>query len=115
MKKWILIISLSFNVIFILGWALNLFNSPSYKLGRLEKDIKVGYFNGNSVIFTLPKGLTVRNISERGLSAIDQFENERFEIVITSDNSDLVRYDLPKDSLDSFGNFYSADIKANKK
>ena len=65
---------------------------------------------GDSTLFTLPKGLTVRNSSERGISAIGQFENERFQIVITSDDWELINYDLPKDSLDSHGNFYSADF-----
>ena len=66
----------------------------------------------DSTIFKLPKGLTVRNISDRGLAAIGQFENERFEIIITSlDN--LVNYNLPRDSLAQFGNYYSADIKSD--
>ena len=114
MKKWIFIISIAFNIIFLIGWGLSSFNEPSYKLGRLEKDITVGYFMGDSTLFTLPKGLTVRNSSERGISAIGQFENERFQIVITSDDWDLINYDLPKDSLDSFGNFYSADFDRYK-
>ncbi len=111
MKKWIFRISIVFNIIFLTGWFLNWMSSPSYELGRLEKDIEIGYFTGKSTKFILPKGLTVRNASERGLSAIGQFENERFQVVITSDDIDLVNYDLPKDSLDTFGNFYSADIK----
>lgn len=110
MKKWIFIISIAFNIIFLIGWGLSSFNKPSYKLGRLEKDITVGYFMGDSTLFTLPKGLTVRNSSERGISAIGQFENERFQIVITSDDWELINYDLPKDSMDSHGNFYSADF-----
>ena len=59
--------------------------------------------------FALPKGLTVRNASERGLSAIGQFENERFQIVISSDD-ELINYDLPIDSLGQNGNYYSADF-----
>ena len=103
-------LSVILNIIFIILWLLNWFNSPSYTLGRLNKNIKIGHFTGDSVIFTLPKGLAVRNISERGFRAIDQFENERFEIVITSDKN-LVNYNIPKDSLNTYGNFYSADIK----
>ena len=103
--------SITFNILFILGWFWNWANSPSYKLGRLEKDIKVGYFSSKTVKFTLPKGLTVRNVSERGIAAIGQFENERFEIIITSDDPNLINYNLPKDSLDIFGNYYSADLK----
>ena len=111
MKKWIFRISILLNLLFMTGWFLSWFNSPSYELGRLEKDIEIGYFTGETTKFVLPKGLTVRNASERGISAIGQYENERFQIVITSDDSDLINYDLPKDSLDTFGNYYSADIK----
>ena len=111
MKKWIFRISIAFNVLFILGYSLDWLNSPSHEVGRLEKDIKIGFLSGDSTIFTLPKGLTVRNASQQGLSSIGQFENERFEIVITSDDSKLVKYNLPNDSTFSFGNFYSADIK----
>jgi hypothetical protein len=110
MKKWISRISIALNIIFLIGWGLSSFNKPSYKLGRLEKDITIGYFMGDSTLFKLPKGLTVRNASERGLSAIGQFENERFQIVITSDDWDLVNYDLPNDSLAAHGNYYSADF-----
>jgi hypothetical protein len=109
MKKWIFIISIAFNIIFLIGWGLSSLNEPSYRLGRLEKDITIGHFMGDSLIFTLPKGLTVRNASERGLSAIGQFENERFQIVISSDD-ELINYDLPNDSLTPNGNYYSADF-----
>ena len=64
---------------------------------------------GDSLLFTLPKGLTVRNASERGLNAIGQFENERFQIVITSDE-ELVNYNIPPDNLAPNGNYYSADF-----
>lgn len=109
MKKWIFRISITLNFIFLIGWGLNSLNKPSYKLGRLEKDITVGYFMGDSLLFTLPKGLTVRNASERGISAIGQFENERFQIVISSDNK-LINYDLSNSSLGPNGNYYSADF-----
>jgi len=110
MKKWIFRISIFFNVVFLIGYGLNRLNSPSYELGRLEKDIEIGTFSSDSTIFKIPKGLTVRNVSQRGIGAIGQFENERFEIVITSDQPSLVNYDLPKDSLQQFGNYYSAEV-----
>jgi hypothetical protein len=113
MKKWTFGISFFLNVIFILLFAWNWLNSPTNELGRLEKDIEIGYFQSDSSVFKIPKGLTVKNVSERGLGAIGQFENERFSIVITSDDTSLVNYDLPKDSLDLFGNFYSAEIPQN--
>ncbi len=111
MKKWIFRISIMFNILFLLAWAWSNINIPSYKLGRLQKNIEIGYFTKDSVIFTLPKDLTVRDVSERGLSAVGQFENERFAIVITSDDESLVNYNLHEDSLNPFGNFYSADIR----
>ena len=115
MKKWIFGISIFLNVIFILFFAWNWLNSPTNELGRLEKEIEIGYFLSDSSVFKIPKGLTVKNMSERGLGAIGQFENERFSIVITSNDASLVNYNLPKDSLDMFGNFYSAELPQNKK
>ena len=109
MKKWVFRISILLNIILLIGWGLSSLNRPSYKLGRLEKDITVGNFMGDSLLFTIPKGLTVRNASERGLNAIGQFENERFQIVISSDD-ELVNYDLTLDSLGPNGNYYSADF-----
>jgi hypothetical protein len=109
MKKWVFRISILLNIILLIGWGLSSLNRPSYKLGRLEKDITGGNFMGDSLLFTLPKGLTVRNASERGLNAIGQFENERFQIVISSDD-ELINYDLPIDSLAPNGNYYSADF-----
>ena len=110
MKNWILGISILGNIVLglLLLW-INL-NTPSNELGRLEKDIEVGVFMSDSTLLKLPRGLTVRNASERGLAAAGQFENERFSIVITSDDPDLVNYDLPKDSLQQFANYYSAEV-----
>ncbi len=113
MKKWLFKLSILLNILFLLGWFLSWISSPSYEMGRLEKNLEIGYFTGDSTIFVLPKGLTVRNASQRGLAAIGQFENERFQIVITSSDPSLIRYDLPKDSFDTFGNYYSADVKKN--
>jgi hypothetical protein len=110
MKKWVFRISILLNVLFILGYGLNWINSPSHELGRLEKEVEIGIFTSDSTLFVIPKGITVRNASQRGIASIGQFENERFEIVITSDDPTLVNYDLPKDSLQQFGNYYSADV-----
>lgn len=113
MKKWIFRCSILLNVIFILAYVWNWINSPSNELGRLEKDLEIGYFLSDQSVFKIPKGLTVKNVSHRGLSAIGRFENERFALVITSDDPNLVNYDLPKDSLNIFGNHYSAEIPQN--
>ncbi|SEA75501.1 hypothetical protein [Psychroflexus halocasei] len=113
MKKWLFGISIFLNIIFILIFVWNSIHSHSNEIGRLEKDIEIGYFNSDNAIFKIPKGLTVKNVSERGLGAIGQFENERFSIVITSNDASLVNYDLPKESLNLFSNFYSAEIPQN--
>ncbi len=105
MKKVLLGVSILVNVLFVIGWL----NNPRNKIGRLEKDVRVGYFSSDSAFFTLPKGLSVRCASEWGLSAIGQFENERFEIVITSDDPEIVNYNVPRNELQPFGNMYSAD------
>jgi hypothetical protein len=108
--KWLLIISILLNVLFVLLWSWNMLNTPSNRLGRLEKGIRVGYFATDSVLFTLPKGLTVRDVSPVGLNAIGQFENNRFEIIITTELESLINYTLSQDSLDIFDNYYSADV-----
>lgn len=113
MKKWVFSLSILFNVIFIVGWLWNYLNSPTYELGRLKEDVNVGFFTGEKKMFKLPKGLTVRNISQNGVAAIGQFENNRFEIVLTSED-DLVDYNVKKDSLFTFGNFYSVEKVKHK-
>ena len=109
-QKWTYRISITLNLIFGIGLLLNYINSPSYDLGVLKEDVKLGLFNKtDTTLFALPKGLTVRNISQRGMSAIGQFENNRFEIVVTTERDDLVDYNRPERELLPFGNFYSAD------
>lgn len=108
-NKWLFGISIFVNIVFVLLFLFNRMNSPSGELGVLKTDVKVGIFKGDSSLIYLPKGITVRDKSERGLGAIGQFENNRFEIVIISDE-DLVDYDVPSDSLYTFGNYYSADV-----
>jgi hypothetical protein len=113
-QKWLLRLSVLANIIFVIIFLLN-YTAYSYKLCVLKKDVKLGVFNNkDSVYFTLPKGLTVRDVSERGLSAIDLFENNRFEIIITSEDDSLVDYNEPKGKLLPFGNLYSADSNKNK-
>ena len=110
MKKGIFWTSIAFNIIFILGYFWTTICNPSHELGKLKKDIEVGQFMGAKTIFKLPKGLTVSNEAERGLGAIGQFENNRFAIIITSDE-DMIDYEISKDSLNENGNYYSAEFK----
>lgn len=110
MRKWIFRLSILTNIIFILAYLWNDFNSPTDNLGILKEDIEIGYFMGSEKIFKLPKGLTVRDISQQGVAAIGQFENNRFQIVITT-NRDLIDYKVDSKERNSDGNYYSADIE----
>lgn len=110
MNKVIFILSILLNIIFGLNYLSDEINEPTRELGRLKKDVEIRYFSWDSVLFKLPKGLTVADESQRGISAIGLFENNRFSIVITS-NEDMVDYEINEDSLGVFSNFYSADIK----
>jgi len=101
--------SITLNILFLLGWFISWFNSPTNKLGILTQDVNAGFFAVDSTLYKIPKGITVRDISPRGIAAIGQFENNRFEIILTTEREDLVNYNVPKDSLFPFGNYYSAD------
>ena len=110
MKKIIFWLSITFNIFFVLLYFWNKINSPSHELGILKEDIEVGNFMGENCLFKIPKGITVRNESECGISAIGQFENKRFSIIITADK-DLINYNVENADLNRDGNYYSADFK----
>jgi len=84
---------------------------PNGRVGVLTRDIQVGRFDGTKTIFTLPRGLVVRDASASGA---DRFEPYRFRLVVTSDDNTLVDYsphaaDLPGDS-----EYYSADVESRR-
>lgn len=115
MRRWI-------PVVLGLSLALNLFlaglvvyqilmgrpESARGELRRLARDIEVGRFNETSTVFTLPKGLLVRDASASG---IDWFEPHRFRIVITSDDPGLLE-SVGTSATDRELNseYYSADV-----
>lgn len=109
MRKAVFVISIIFNILVLLSWLLTIWLSPNGRLGRLEENLKIGYFAADSVLFIVPKGITVEDASPWGLSAIGQFEPHRFAIIVTSDEAGLVNYNLPKDSLSPSGILLSAD------
>lgn len=85
-KNLFFTISIILNV--VLGLLLLLFTSdvPTFKPGILTKEVVVNY----SLVF--PKGTKVLDASPRGLSAIGQFEPYRFAIIVSANDSDLVKY-----------------------
>lgn len=112
MKTFALIFSITLN--FILGGLLlyvvlqGCAEVANGKIGVLSQDIRVGLFGSNKVLFTLPKGLVVRDASATGA---DWFEANRFRIVVTSDNPELVDYSLKVEQLsDQHTEHYSAEV-----
>ena len=112
--KWFLLpLSIVLNVVFV---AIILFQvlqgTPEIKNGRygiLKENIEIGRFGESTKIFSLPKGLMVRDVSASGM---DWFEPNRFGIVITSEREHLVDYSIDQKKAESdHGEYYSADIK----
>lgn len=112
MKKILIALSLSLNVILATTLWFNQINSPIKQNGVLKEDIKIGVMGGKKPILTLPKGLTVRNASPRNFDAIDLFEPHRFTITVTSDQ-ELVEYDAPNPH--KWGSLYSVEGFNKKK
>jgi len=112
MKTFALIFSITLN--FILGGLLlyvvlqGCAEVANGKVGILSDEIKIGIFGSNKVLFTLPKGLVVRDASATGA---DWFEPHRFRIIVTSDNPALVDYSQKIEPLsDQHAELYSAEV-----
>lgn len=108
-QSMILTVSIILNAIFILGWLLNVVNRPSYKYGILTENINAGLPWNDTVLFHIPKGTTVKDVSPRGINTVGRFEGNRFEIVITSERDNLVNYSVSREQISRHGNHYSAD------
>jgi hypothetical protein len=88
---WILIFIISI-VLNFLG-LLDFKSRPDYKLGTLQQDITVvDYRNDSKVLFIMPKGSTVMNVSPRGLAKAGLLDPARFSIIIASPSSDFIDY-----------------------
>ncbi len=112
-KALILPLSLVLNACFLFTIVyLLLQGTPEVRSGRfgvLTSTVEIGRSGGNVKIFTLPKGLIVRDVSASGA---DWFEPHRFRIVITSDRENLVDYSIDQVKAESgYGEYYSADVK----
>jgi len=78
------------------------------RIGVLKQDVEVGVFDTNEAIFTLPKGLVVREASASGAG---WFEPYRFRIVVTANNERFVDYEIGDETSEGRdGEFYSAEI-----
>ncbi len=80
---------------------------PNGRIGVLNQDVEAGYFDSDKAVFTLPKGLVVREASASGAGWFEPF---RFRIVITSEGDDLVDYSkINEEPKDQNSEYYSAD------
>lgn len=112
-KKIIFTCSIILNIFGFIGLAFEL---NTNQVGVLTEDVNVGdFFNRDSVLFILPKGLTVRNMSPQGLGAIDQLEPHRFYIVVSTNDNQIVNYNIRKDTLYFTDNMYSMDFIGHMK
>jgi hypothetical protein len=110
-KRYAFTISIVLNVLIIADGIWSYFTD---RVGVLTQSIEVGHFASGDVLFTLPKGLAVRDVSPQGLGAIGQFEPYRFAIVITTGHKDAVDYSVDSDSLPLGKYMYSMDLRGQK-
>jgi hypothetical protein len=109
--KVALVFSLLLNFAGGLWLLVDLTSQPRNRVGILNSNVRVaGGLQSAPVLFVLPKGLTVRDASPRGLAAIDMFEPHRFTIVVTSDDDGLVNYSRSTNQA-QFEEYYSASSK----
>lgn len=113
MKSAILVVSLLLNIglaYFLLATALDgCAEMSDGRIGVLKQDVEVGVFNSNeAALFTLPKGLVVREASASGAG---RFEPYRFRIVVTANNERFVDYEFGDETSEGHnGEFYSVEI-----
>jgi len=82
------------------------------RVGVLNQDVEVGIFDTDEALFTLPKGLVVREASATGAG---WFEPYRFRIVMTTNNARFVDYEPDGKKLDGKNSeFYSAEVSTRK-
>ena len=100
--KILFFISILFNIFTM----ISSLNQPDYKLGILKRDVNIADYNDDSkVVFKLPKGMTIVDVSPRGLPSIGLFNAERFSFTIVGSSSDFTEYsDLTNKS--PFGGLY---------
>jgi hypothetical protein len=101
-------LSVLLNIFLAGSFLINKANAPVGKVGVLTEQIPVALFMQNEKeIFTLPKGLVVKDSSPNFIASAGLFEPNRLVIEITSDRK-LVDFDADT-SANSFGELYSAD------
>jgi len=116
MKSATLIVSVILNI--VLGYFLFIqlmdgnAEMADGRIGVITQDIEVGVFDTDEVLFTLPKGLTVREASASGAG---WFEPYRFRIVVTANNERFVNFEPGAEKFgEQDSEFYSAEVSAKR-
>jgi hypothetical protein len=100
MKKHELFSSTFIFCIIIISFLLNILsfvehlNQPTYKLGTLKEDININEFQNDSkyaVMFTIPKGTVIKDISPQFIAAAGVFEAHRVGLTVMI-SPDLIDY-----------------------
>jgi len=104
----LLAISVLANVVLAAWIVLQYTSTPTERVGVLAEELTVKTFQEPSLSFVLPKGLTVADVSPRGLAGAGQLEPFRFSIVVSSNRAALVDYETSA-RRSAFGQLYSAD------
>jgi hypothetical protein len=120
MKKlslpWVLLaVSVLFNLYLGGDLLIKSMNAPTDRIGVLKRNIQASSFENQRILFTLPKGLTVRDASPGFIASIDVFERNRFAIVLTSDDENVIDYSVADSSLQHYGELYSIENRGSSK
>lgn len=116
MKSAALIISAILNIVLAYFLFIQLMDGHAEmadgRIGVLSQDVEVGVFDTDEVLFTLPKGLVVREASASGAG---WFEPYRFRLVVTANNERFVDYKSSAEKIEGQdGEFYSAEVSARR-
>jgi hypothetical protein len=91
--KFLLVISLIINLLFLANWFIYSSSFPEHKLGVLTKNVKVwSSVSASKLPLTLPQGLIVKNESPRDFARAGLFEPYVFSIFVSSTDENLVDY-----------------------
>jgi hypothetical protein len=103
-------ISIFFNVFAI----VTTINEPDYKLGILKQDIAIAeYRDDRKVLFKLPKGMTVVNVSPRGIAEIGLVHPQRFSFTVAQFSSEFIDYSNSSEK-SPHGGLYQLASKADQ-
>jgi hypothetical protein len=105
-RRVVLIPSLVANVLLAGYLVLDRLNSPTRELGVLTRDVTARFPDGSGRTFHLPKGMTVRDETPRGIAAAGMFAPYRFAIVVMAEQPEPANF-APGVAVGSLGELYA--------